>query len=470
MRLAQIFAADNRGFYLLIMGMSLCSSGIVWFNYGQVFDISSLQQLWTIKTAPETWFHYLLRPFALGGEAWVVFAIAVFTAIIMVQFAKISTMIGIGHKALFTLFLFLNFLPEFNHVRFAVTPFWLGLSAWLSAIGCFLFYYPARFYRGFCLWAGFSWLAGFCDPIFFFWALGFPLCFLFWAGKNHRWWELLWERGRFLLVYYALIAIVIALVPAWSSSFINSAILLFNRIQKTAIVVSSLFNRDNSAVVSFILAMAFIALDVIKTAGVLVLILIWISHDRGISSILSPQIKHFFGLLLFFAWLTHTACVFYRGALLSSLYYLLILLPILWLCAGGASYLVHRLLSGKMPPQRAVVMWWLLVALAIASMVQFGPSADYQRLAGNYLAQLAPERVLSNSKTALYYARTAPDDQHFKTLSEFLTAAHHYPPETYYIFRHHRNDPVPAVLSQQTIIAEFANRHGDKAYILKVTK
>ena len=235
---------DRRQQSLLIITLSLITCLWIWLEGGRVLDVESLQTLWrgghppqalidrishilvpltqtpelarlatgihhgiTTALAP-TLFVRLLAPLADSPDLAVAI-MAILSTLSLWLYCRLSRLIGIGPQTTFLLFLLLNFNPEYNDVRLQISRFQPVLILWLAGLYLFLAHYKNHIHLAFTAWAATAWTAALFVPIAAFWASGFPLLFLFWPGSGN-WRRRLCERGRFLLAYYALIALVIA--------------------------------------------------------------------------------------------------------------------------------------------------------------------------------------------------------------------------------------------------------------------
>ena len=189
------------------------------------------------------------------------------------------------------------------------------------------------------------------------------------------------------------------------------------------------------------------------------------------NTVLEMRVRLFFAFSLGYFWVLSAFAFMYYDALPSDLYYTPITMLTLWLVSGVVFYALQRVKSGRIPPQRLLILAWLMVAYALASIITFGPSLTYLREAGEWARQQrGSSRVFSNSLTALYYGGGAP----FRNSDGFAemgnAVSHYYDISTgdLYIHIQGRNNPQqPEDFELFDILHTFANERGDKAYILR---
>ena len=476
-RLARIFNTGTCGWTLLIVFLSSATTLVVWFNYGEFFDEASIREIWRARHAPQTLYQYLLRPAALSGDFAVVLFITVVTTLILWMFARISTLIGIGRRTFFVLFVLLNFSPEFNKERLAADPYMIGVLLWLAAVWWFLNWYRSRLYLAFLGWAVMMWLGGLFSPTSVAWALGFPLCFLFWPGSGKHWWRLLAERGRFILVYYLLVGFFVMIVPSWRAAVIHLITMVDVQFHAATLEISLFLSSDRNVDLAvgdaFLIALVLVALNALKIASVLIVFVLWLSCSRRVGSVFAGRVKLFFIFCLGFSWVLHAFSLLYIGSLQNTLHYLPVLLLLLWLSAGGAYLCQQRLLGGRLRPEHVLVAAWVLVAYALASMLKFGPTSYYQREAGQWsAAHPVVGKVLSNSAVALYYAGESPftDNPNLLSFAQFSLLSEPLAPEDRYILVHSLKAPLPESTRDFTVVRRFSNGRNNAAYILEAKR
>lgn len=472
--LARVFDAGAYTWNILIVFLSSATTLIIWFNYGEFFDEASIRQIWQARHAPQTLYQHLLSPVALYGDFPVVIFITVVTTLILWLFASISALIGIGRKTFFVLFVLLNFSPEFNKERLVADPYMISVLLWLAAVWWFIRWYRGRLYLAFLGWAMMMWLGGLFSVTSVVWALGFPLCFLFWPGSGTHWWKLLAERGRFLVIYYLLIGLFVLVVPQWRGAIAHMIDMVDVQFHAATLEISLFLSNDNnfSLAVSdaFLIALVLVTLNALKVASVLIVFVLWLSCRRYVSSVLVGRVKLFFIFCLAFSLVSHAFSLLYSGYLQSSRHYLPVLMLLLWLSAGGAYFALQRLLSGRLRPEYLLVAAWFLVAYALASMLQFGPNRYYQREAGQWsAAHPVAGKVLSNSASVLYYAGESPfaDDPNLLSFSELALLGDPLAPSDRYIMVHSLKTPLPEKIHGFTVVRRFSNGRNNAAYIIE---
>ena len=473
-RLVRVFNTGTYGWNLLIVLLSSVTTLIVWFNYGEIFDQQSLREIWQARHAPQTLYQYLLRPAACAGDFAVVIFITVVTTLILWLFASISESIGIGRKTFFFLFVLLNFSPEFNKERLVADPYMIGVLLWLAAVWWFLHCYRSRFYLAFLGWAAMMWLGGLFSSTSVAWALAFPLCFLFWPGSGQQWWRRLAERGRFLLGYYFLIGFFIMVVPYWRAGIvglIHAADVQFHAATlEISLFLNSGKNVDLAVIDAFPIALVLVAVNALKIASVLIVFVLWLSFRRHVGSVLAGRVKLFFAFCLGFSWILHAVSLLYLGTLQNTRHYLPVLMLFLWLSANGAYVCVQRLLGGRLRAEHVLVVAWVLVSYALASMLKFGPTIYYQREAGQWLAaHPVAGRVLGNASVALYYAEESPlaDNPNLLSFSQLASLKEPLTPDDRYILVHSLRKPPPQPFHAFTVVKTFSNGRNNAAYILQ---
>lgn len=473
-QLARLIFKNQFAWHLLIIGGSFLSGLLIWVNYGRIFDASSVVELWQARYHPATLYQWLLRPFALHSDFAAVVFISAIGALSFWLFDRISHSIGIGKKTFFTLFLLLNFSPEINQVRISADPYLIAILLWLGASWWFIRWYLKNLYVAFVGWALIMWFSAIFASTSVFWALGFPLCFIFWPGHERHWWKLLFERGKFLLAYYVLVALIILCVPTWRHGVMALAHAASTQFHQVTLEISPFVSGASNVTLStgdaFFIALALVALNALKIAGVPVIIILWLSLRQHVSSVLTGRVKLFCTFMLVFAWILQALSLLYFGHLQSSRHYLPIIFLILWLVSGGAYYCVQKVTNGKLKPQYVLVFSWFLVAYALSSMLKFGPTLYFQRTAGQWVAtQQAGGQVLSNSQIALYYANVSPlpDSQNLVPFSpETPALPQSSNPNDRYILVESLREPAPEHIPGWHILRTFSNHRNNAAYVL----
>lgn len=459
---------------LFIPVLALLTALWIWLEGGRVLDVESLQTLWRSVHEPQNLFECLLVPLQAASDAAAAL-MALISTLSLCLFCRISRLVGIGPQTTFLLFLLLNFNPEYNDVRLQVSAFQPAMLLWLTGLYLFLAYYRNYLYWAFLAWALTVWLAALFVPAAAFWAGGFPLLFLFWPGRsNCR--QRLRERGLFLLAYYALIVCIILVVTPWREAVTAWLPAFIQNLDLKRHDMSFFINANNPVDISlfegFLIALLLVVVNAAKIIGpVIVLLIVLAVTRRAMNTVLEMRVRLFFAFSLGYFWVLSAFAFMYYDALPSDLYYTPITMLTLWLVSGVVFYALQRVKSGRIPPQRLLILAWLMVAYALASIITFGPSLTYLREAGEWTRQQhAGGRVFSNSLTALYYGGGAP----FRNSDGFAemgnAVSHYYDISTgdLYIHIQGRNNPQqPDDFELFDILNTFANERGDKAYILR---
>ena len=308
---------------LLTVTLSLATSLWLWLEGGRVLDVESLQNLWRSTHHPQTLFEHLLAPLA-GNPDLAVAIMAVLSTLSLWLHCRLSRLIGIGPQTTFILFLLLNFNPEYNDVRLQISRFQPVLLLWLAGLYLFLAHYKNHIHLAFLGWATTAWLGALFVPIAAFWAGGFPLLFLLWPGRGN-WRRRLCERGRFLLAYYALIALIIALVPAWRHAIGDWLPELIAQIDLKRSEIAFLINADNPVDLTitegYLVALVLVALNAIKIMGPVITILALLALSRRVlNTVLEKRVRHFHTCSLIWIWGMAAVAYLYYGYLPSDLY------------------------------------------------------------------------------------------------------------------------------------------------------
>lgn len=458
-----------------IPAFALLTSVWIWLEGGCVLDVESLQTLWRSTHGAQSFFEYLLAPLQANDNA-VVALMALFSTLSLWLFCRIARLTGIGPQTTLLLFLLLNFNPEYNDVRLQVSAFQPVMVLWLAGLCLFLAHYRAHLYPAFAAWALTAWLAALFVPAAAFWAGGFPLLFLFWPGRS-RWRQRLCERGSFLLAYYLLIACVIWAVPPWREAVAAWLPAFMQNLDLKRHDMSFFINANSPADISifegFLIALLLVAVNAAKIMGPLVVLLAVLAASRRlINTVLEGRVRLFFLFSLGYFWVMAALAFMYYDALPSDLYYTPITMLTLWLASGVVFYALQRVKSGRIPPQRLLILTWLLVAYALASIITFGPSLTYLREAGEWArAQNGKGRVFSNSLTALYYGGGAPfrGGDGFAEMGNAVSRYYDIGADDLYIHIQGRNNPQPPQdLELFDVLHTVANERGDKALILRL--
>jgi len=460
---------------LLTIILSLATSLWLWLEGGRVLDVESLQNLWRSTHHPQTLFEHLLAPLA-GNPDLAVAIMALLSTLSLWLYCRLSRLIGIGPQTTFILFLLLNFNPEYNDVRLQISRFQPVLLLWLAGLYLFLAHYKNHIHLAFLGWATTAWLGALFVPIAAFWAGGFPLLFLLWPGRGN-WRRRLCERGRFLLAYYALIALIIALVPAWRHAIGDWLPELIAQIDLKRSEIAFLINADNPVDLTitegYLVALVLVALNAIKIMGPVITILALLALSRRVlNTVLEKRVRHFHTCSLIWIWGMAAVAYLYYGYLPSDLYYTPVTMLVLWLSSGVVFYALQRIKSGRIPPERLLILLWLIIAYALASIITIGPRLTYLREAGEWARAHQPANgaTYSNNLTALAYSGRPPylDGQAYIDMEHPRQEYFELTPDDLLIHIKGRKQPEPQDLDLFDILAEYHNDRGDKAYILRV--
>ena len=417
----------------------------------------------------------LLAPLA-GNPDLAVAIMAVLSTLSLWLYCRLSRLIGIGPQTTFILFLLLNFNPEYNDVRLQISRFQPVLLLWLAGLYLFLAHYKNHIHLAFLGWATTAWLGALFVPIAAFWAGGFPLLFLLWPGRGN-WRRRLCERGRFLLAYYALIALIIALVPAWRHAIGDWLPELIAQIDLKRSEIAFLINADNPVDLTitegYLVALVLVALNAIKIMGPVITILALLALSRRVlNTVLEKRVRHFHTCSLIWIWGMAAVAYLYYGYLPSDLYYTPVTMLALWLSSGVVFYALQRIKSGRIPPERLLILLWLIIAYALASIITIGPRLTYLREAGEWARAHQPANgaTYSNNLTALAYSGRPPylDGQAYIDMEHPRQEYFELTPDDLLVHIKGRKQAEPQDLDLFDILAEYHNDRGDKAYILRV--
>ena len=496
---------------LLTVTLSLATSLWLWLEGGRVLDVESLQTLWrgghppqalidrishilvpltqtpelarlatgihhgiTTALAP-TLFVRLLAPLADSPDLAVAI-MATLSTLSLWLYCRLSRLIGIGPQTTFLLFLLLNFNPEYNDVRLQISRFQPVLILWLAGLYLFLAHYKNHIHLAFTAWAATAWTAALFVPIAAFWASGFPLLFLFWPGSGN-WRRRLCERGRFLLAYYSLIALVIACVPQWHNAASGWLPEILHQIDLKRNELAFLINANNPVELGigegYLVSLVLVALNALKIMGPLIAILVFTAllPNRATGSVLERRVRGFFACALAWLWGMAAFAYLYYGTLSSDLFYTPFTMLTLWLVSGIVYDALQRGKSTRIPPERRLVLIWLLIACALASIITFGPKPGYLRKAGEWARHHPPMgAIYSNNLTVLAYSGRPPfiDGPAYIDMEHPLQAYYDLTPDDLLVHIKGRKQNEPQDLELFDILAEYQNERGDKAYILRL--
>ncbi len=459
---------------IMVVGLAWATQIIIWLNMAQTLPLSSLQMLWQSAHQPQTVFQWLIHPVA-HSDMLAVIVMGLLSSLSLWLFCRIARLIGLSNIVTFALFLLINFNPEYNDVRLTVEPFQLVMVLWLLSVGLFILWYQQHLYRAFIAWAVMLWLAALFDSYAIVWALGFPLCFMFWPSGRYFWWQRVLERGKFMLVYYAVIALVVLLIPSLRESVWQSYVRIIEQFHLVSGEISLFLSDDSSFNLSgldgFLITMVLVAINALRIAGLLILIFVWIAVWRFRQSVLAGRVQLFFIFCLAFSWVYAALSLLYFGYLQSDLIYIPIIMIILWLSASGVFYVVDRWRYGHIRPERQLIIAWLFVAYALASVISFGPSADYKRAAGLWARTQAYGKLYSNDLQPLYYAGYSPlssNQSHNFSIEYQRPGAVGIKAQDIILHTQSRHRQLPPTFERYEVIKVFANSRGDRIFALRI--
>lgn len=448
--------------HLSIIAISLLTGCFVWYSHGMTFSLEDLRRLWLFsegKQAPTT------------TVALAMLAINVLTTVYIWLFCQIGLLVGLGRTTVFLLFLLFNFNPEYNSVRLSLDPLQGVILLWLVSMWCFLRHHRGQFYRGFFLWALFLVAAAAIEPAVWLWIIGFPLCFLFWPGAG-RLVRRTFERIQFIAVFYLLCAALIWLLPFFHHSVVSAIQALAGRLEEATSAMAVLISDDRSFSLAgydaFLIAWVIVLINAAKNIGLIILGVVIFTLVKRPSAVLPGRIWLFFAFSLGYATLIGALSLLYLGRLQSDLLYVPVTMLALWMCASAVFYLYQRWRTQRMAAQNRLVLLWLMVAYAIASMVQFGPSSDYLREGGVWAYEQRTGAVYASSHQALFYAGENPMEDNpylIRSLAKQVLPAG-FDEQAILLYAVGRREAIPPELANYQVRAVFENRRGDRLYAL----
>lgn len=453
-----------------VLLVALLTNLLLWFNYEQTLRVASLRRLWLSEHHPAGGFDALLSLWGAAMQPSVALMM-ILNSLSLWLFVRIALSVGIGRITAFLLFLLVNFNPELNEMRFSIRAEQVAMFLWLLGMWGFLANYRSRFYLAFLLWAGFLWLSVLFQPLAVVWALGFPLCFLFWPGSG-GWRRKLWERGRFLLGYYALVAILFSLSGGWQH--INWAV-MNERFSQARAEMSLLVGGDSHYMLSvdsaFAIALVLVVIKGLKVTGFLILFFVWLSTRRKVQSVLLGRVRLFLVFCLLFNIFIGALSLLLHGRLPEDLEYMpMVMMLLLWLGAPSVFYTYNRVREGRVAPERVLIAGWLLVAYALATLVHFGPTAGYLREAGEWARTQQYQRIFSNMGEVLYFSGANPlaHSPDFLDIGVPGTGFYRIGKDDLLMHMQNRNLSLPPDFDAFEVLQTFANRRGDKVYALRL--
>lgn len=442
---------------LLILGAG--SAALLWYFDEQTLGLSSLQTLWQSAFAPRhAWENFLwFLDLNITGAVWLM---GFLSCVSLCLFAAIALHLGLSQKTTFTLFLLINFNPEYNDVRLSVDVFQLVIPLWLAG---WLAWLKCERGWGLLVWSACVWLGAYFEP---------ATCLLVLFGS---WYLAYLERGTLQqsALWYGLL-MTFAVLMVWRNLFFILQ-LLEEVLGWEGIVSEHLlqFNEHTimylSALEGYCLALALVVVNGLACAGLLLVGLLVFGVMSGarhqMPSVLLLKIQRFLWLGVGL-WTLMLALLLYRGQMLSDLAYMPLVMMILLLRANVVFYGLQRL-RGLTDIQR-LVLFWLVVSYGLASMVSFGPSAGYLREAGQSSKAVQPMsvRVLSNNRQVLFYAGRSPLDDGADYVADFMPSVLPTSSRHLMLYHHHRKALLPKSWGEYQVWDTFQNRHGDRVYVL----
>ena len=193
---------------------------------------------------------------------------------------------------------------------------------------------------------------------------------------------------------------------------------------------------------------------------------------RVLNTVLEKRVRLFHTCSLISIWGMAAGAYLYYGYLPSDLYYTPVTMLVLWLSSGVVFYALQRIKSGRIPPERLLILLWLIIAYALASIITIGPRLTYLREAGEWARAHQPANgaTYSNNLTALAYSGRPPylDGQAYIDMEHPRQEYFELTPDDLLVHIKGRKQPEPQDLDLFDILAEYHNDRGDKAYILRV--
>ncbi|MBV7434328.1 hypothetical protein KRX19_04735 [Cardiobacteriaceae bacterium TAE3-ERU3] len=343
---------------------------------------------------------------------------------------------------------------------------------WILSMWFFLRNYREHFYRAFFLWAFFLLLAATIEPSVWLWILGFPLCFVFWPGSG-RLVRRIFERLQFIAAFYLLCGLLIWLVPLFHQNIVLAVDALAGRLDEATSAMSVFISSDRSFNLAgydaFLIAWVLVIINAAKNFGLIILGIVFLALIKRPSAVLPGRVWLFFAFSLGYATLIGALSLLYLGRLQSDLLYVPVTMLVLWMCASAVFYLYQRWRTQRMAAQNRLVLFWLMVAYAIASMIQFGPSADYLRDGGVWAYDHRDGKVFSNNYQALFFAGEDPFPQnnpYFIDLLDIKRLPSSFDRDALLLYEVGRRTQTPEALAHFEQRAVFQNRRGDRLFVL----
>ena len=439
----------------IIWASALATGLLLWLAGGQTIDGTAAVELYQSSQAPENFWQRLLAP--LSNPPAAAMAMNLLSALSLWLFCRVSLRLGLEKKTVLLLFFLLNFNPEYNDSRLAIEGFQLVLPCHLLAL--LLFLRARNFPAALLGLTGPLWLVSLASPLVLLSNLLLPALLLFYPLGHWR------TRLAWLLLYYLLAALAVYGWPEYQHLLRDLYGLGGEKLNQTREEMSIFFKGNDegfrlSLSNGLLLALVLVLTNGLHIAGLLIGALMVFSLNRRSTPVLErPQRWFLFGLLLLNC-LIGAYLLLYTGHLFSDLVYMPAIMICLWLSSGG----LFRLINRSYRDEQRLVIFWLAVAYALASIIVFGPSSVYLKEAG-LAVRNRPEPLFSNSRQILYYAGRDPRNADFNI--HFLPDGE-IGPNALILYSHNRKEPLPDTLELYHVLDKFSNRHGDQVFLLRL--
>lgn len=446
----------------LVFLISLISTYFLWYSHDETFNNLSVEVLWQAQNNPLNLFQFLLNPFVNAGDIWVVLFLALIHATTAYFFVSTGILLGLGYRTLFFLFLILNFGNEFNDFRLSLLPSLAFSLLWLIALNVYLRFCENRLVLAFSLWCLIMWLAGFFSLNAVAWSLFFPPLLL-WSRVINVGLLSFKKRLKVLGIYYGLIFLSFALIPELRTAALDLFTITAYRFSNPPEQIV-IFGDSNAIFIAFTLAVV----RTLQNGGILLLGTLFLAYKAksfGVHSVLSKKNRIFLTSTLIFALLMLSILILYRGQLPDIPNFLPIIFIALWSAANGMYFFLQRWHNQKIKEEIKLVITWTAIAVALATLMQFGPSNNYLKEAGLW-AKSQDLVIYSNNPSLLYYSGQSPkaNNPYFLDFED----ADLMEQGDYYALKIGRHMTKPDNLDKFKEIKSFKNRHGDRLVILQL--
>lgn len=448
---------------LLVVLISVLSTFFLWYSHDETFNQISLEVIWQAQTNSLNLFQFLLAPFADFGELGIVFFLALIHALTAYFFINTGTLLGIGNRSLFFLFLILNFGLEFNDFRLILLPSFAFSLLWLLGLNLYLRFSESKLTLAFSLWCLVMWLAGFFSFNAIAWSLFFPPILL-WRRVINVGLLSFQQRLKLLGFYYGLILLIFALIPdirIAALDLIKVSVFRFTNPPEQIVM----FGDANAIFIAFTLAIV----ETLHNGGILLLAILFLAYkakNQAVHSVLTKKNKIFLSTTMLFALLMLSILIIYRGQLPDIPNFLPIIFIALWSASNGSYFFLQRWQNQKIKEEIKLLIVWTAITSALAALMQFGPSDIYLKEAGLWLKE-QKINFYSDNKTILFYAQKSPKANSHNFL-DFEDAELFLNQNDYFALKIGRHAEIPENLKNFKEIKNFKNKHGDKVVVLKV--